>query len=824
MQKWGIFLGILFLLGQSHSMGTSEQAVGIKNNRLTVGDKNEPFLYGAELQYFRLRGGHGPNINADKVYALWDKALKQMKKAGMNALSFYIPWDFHEYKEGHFDFTGTADEDGDGQPDYPSRNVLHFINLAKQNGFNRIMVRPGPYINAEWGFLGFGAIPLWFHQKYPKSHMQNSDGYFTKLYDYHNPDFLASTRKWFQAVYDQVLKPNLGTDSPVVFLQLDNETNFMWQSIYNHDYGPGAITRYKKFLQNEYGSLENLNIHHRRQYQNWNEVKAPVTPAINTIEDRDWYQFNDRSMYEYLQKVRQMWQDIGIKEPQVLFTLAESYNAVENGILPNFKMRAEPDSTGLMTLNLYPKTYELGELLNFPFKADLDAKSMVQANKQYIGDQEWLLSPEVQTGWWRGIQVTPAARQQTYLTIIGHGVKALFVYYFSEGQNWGFDWSYNQVKPIFDQLREKLGLENVPVEQLPETFWSALKLQVDQQVIMGIDARKVMTQGPLVDADLYFDAPLDSEANPRPHFSLLENIGKKLVQPFGEFLAGSIELSDPVGLILDVNCHAPSRSGQKDNVIIESVWMGGLVGFLLQAGINPQILHTHLFSHDKWWEKKVLLRRDCGIPLTSQVQELKDYVEKGGLLINFGENTLSEWLNTQGAHSCVLQESLQLELNWSQCRLGKGTVVQVNKENFIQKNNSDHYGDVEQIKAYQHWISALHPQSWPHPLVQIVGGGDRTTAFGRVSPAQKGLWLTIKTGLKTEQKITIKISKEAMKQAQLINKTSNSSDNNMKSKEFVVHDVLQGQVSKFFSDKDGDVTILVTLPAVSSKALFVTEE
>ena len=66
----------------------------------------------------------------------------------MNMVSFYIPWDFHEPVEGKFDFDGTTDEDGDGNPDYPSRDVKTFIRMIKERGFKYIMVRPGPYINA----------------------------------------------------------------------------------------------------------------------------------------------------------------------------------------------------------------------------------------------------------------------------------------------------------------------------------------------------------------------------------------------------------------------------------------------------------------------------------------------------------------------------------------------------------------------------------------------------------------------------------------------------------------------------------------------------
>ena len=52
------------------------------------------------------------------------------------------------------------------------------------------------------------------------------------------------------------------------------------------------------------------------------------------------------------------------------------------------------------------------------------------------------MGPEIQGGWWKGIPVTTESRQQTYLTVLGHGMKAMFIYYFNEGQNWGPDQGY----------------------------------------------------------------------------------------------------------------------------------------------------------------------------------------------------------------------------------------------------------------------------------------------------------------------------------------------------------------------------------------------
>lgn len=809
MQRISIFLGVI--LACAVSSGSVNQNIEIKNHRLHVGSHAEPFLFGAELQYFRLRGGHGKNIPAEKVYRLWDKALRHMREAGMNALSFYIPWDFHEYREGHFDFTGTADEDQDGLPDYPSRNVVYFIQLARQHGFSRIMVRPGPYINAEWGFLGFGAIPLWFHEKYPESHMHNAEGLRTKLYDYHNEDLLRLTRKWFQAVYDQVLKANLGADSPIVFLQIDNETNFMWQSLYNHDYGPGAVKRYREYLRHKYSDLEKVNQDHGRSYQSWEEISPPIQAGKNTTEDADWYRFNDNSIFEYLKILRTMWEDIGIREPQVLFSLAESYNATENGLLPNFQLRSWPGKTGMMTLNLYPKTYESGALLNLPFKADLDAKSMIQANKFYIGNQEWLLGPEIQGGWWKGIGISEAARRQTYLTTIGHGLKALFVYYFTEGENWQHDWAYQQIQPLYHQLRVTLGLEQTPLDQLPDFFWERLKAKVDAELVVGFDPKAILAGDPNAGADLYFDAPLDNEANPRPHFQILKDLGQKLAAPYGDFLGGAVELSDAVGLFKDIACHAPSRVGQKDNVALNSDWDGGLLGYLLQAGFNPQILHAHLLHPRALSQMKYIFRQDCGINNPELTAAFQDFLVQGGILVNFVEETLFNQIKSDNSLFCEERVSLKLDLHWKICSYGKGYLIQV-AEPFYQQVNSDRYAELTNMKEYHDWLEQLIPGSLPKSNISILGGGDRTVAFGRISPSAKGLWLTVKTGQKVSQRIVLRVSSEAIFKSRLDSSSLN------------IYDIFAGQNLKSRMEKSGDLLIEMDLDPEGTRAIFVNQD
>lgn len=56
----------------------------------------------------------------------------------------YIAWNYHEPSPGHYRWDGPQD-------------VERFIGLAHKLGF-LVVLRPGPYICAEWDF---GGLPAW---------------------------------------------------------------------------------------------------------------------------------------------------------------------------------------------------------------------------------------------------------------------------------------------------------------------------------------------------------------------------------------------------------------------------------------------------------------------------------------------------------------------------------------------------------------------------------------------------------------------------------------------------------------------------------------
>jgi hypothetical protein len=786
--------------------------VEIRDNQLVIDGQKQPQLFGAELQYFRLRGGYGRNIPRAKVIDLWNRALDKMVEAHMNAISFYIPWDFHEYADGKFDFTGTVDEDGDGNPDYPSRDVITFFRLVKEHGIKNIMVRPGPYINAEWGFLGFGAIPEWFHTQFPDSHMRSPFGLRTKLYDYHNPDLLKYTKRWFTTLYSQVLQDKIGPGLPIRFVQIDNETNFMWQSLYNHDYGAPAIARYQDFLKSRYGTLAALNTAHSRSWKAWKDVKAPVSPRANLMEDQDWYRFQDVSIYDYLHKIRQMWEDLGVHEPDVLFTLAESYNAMDFGLLPNYRYRNAPKVTGMMTTNLYPKTFELPfhPMHNDPFKADLDVLAADEASDLYIGrHEEWAMGPEIQAGWWRGVPVSSNSRQQTYLTVTGHGLKAFFVYYFNEGDNFGSEWQHDKVWPLYTQLCSERGLISSLPSLFPDSFWTELGQRTDQQVIAGIDVRHAIMNDLQADKSLYFDAPLDGNAQPRDHFFELKNLGEKIYAPYGSFLAASTNVFDDVTLVKDDDAHVPSPLDGVNSVSASSQWYAGLLGALLNEGVTPRIAIGDISPRETYASAKVLMHIDTGVNAPETVQRLKDAEASGQGILNFlsesalnGAKSSAQHIGLNGMSSVLefyLDQNGQLQNKeakgvkrfeltaqssiananlWSyklpavrdctailyfesqvvgyRCRQGQSYITQLGA-NLYDEYDSSEFVHIADFATRRLFTQALLKDFGVKPKLGVDSRADRVAAFARVNPARDLTWITVKTTSRNAQALRLTI-------------------------------------------------------------------
>ena len=78
----------------------------------------------------------------------WEQRILSCKALGMNTICLYVFWNLHEQEEGKFDFTGNKD-------------IAQFCRLAQKHGMY-VIVRPGPYVCAEWEM---GGLPWWLLKK-----------------------------------------------------------------------------------------------------------------------------------------------------------------------------------------------------------------------------------------------------------------------------------------------------------------------------------------------------------------------------------------------------------------------------------------------------------------------------------------------------------------------------------------------------------------------------------------------------------------------------------------------------------------------------------
>lgn len=124
----------------------------------------------------------------------WEHRIKMCKALGMNTVCLYVFWNIHEQREGEFDFTGQND-------------VAEFCRLAQKNGMY-VIVRPGPYVCAEWEM---GGLPWWLLKK-KDIRLREQDPYF-----------MERVRLFEQKVGEQLAPLTIQRGGPIIMVQVENE-------------------------------------------------------------------------------------------------------------------------------------------------------------------------------------------------------------------------------------------------------------------------------------------------------------------------------------------------------------------------------------------------------------------------------------------------------------------------------------------------------------------------------------------------------------------------------------------------------------------------
>ncbi|WP_328496951.1 beta-galactosidase [Streptomyces sp. NBC_00414] len=155
----------------------SEFAVG--DTDFLVDGRPVRLLSGA-LHYFRVHEGR------------WGHRLAMLRAMGLNCVETYVPWNLHEPRPGEF-----RDADALGR----------FLDAARAAGLWAI-VRPGPYICAEWEN---GGLPHW---------LTGAPGVRIRTRD---EGFLGPVERWFSRLLPQVVNRQFDRGGPVVMVQVENE-------------------------------------------------------------------------------------------------------------------------------------------------------------------------------------------------------------------------------------------------------------------------------------------------------------------------------------------------------------------------------------------------------------------------------------------------------------------------------------------------------------------------------------------------------------------------------------------------------------------------
>lgn len=139
-------------------------------------------IYSGSMHYFRIMPEY------------WEDRLRKLKAAGFNTVETYVCWNMHEPRKGEFDFTGRFD-------------IRRFIKTAQEVGLYAI-VRPGPYICAEWDF---GGLPAWLLKD---RNMRLRCAY---------PEYLQHVSDFYHRLFEEIGDLQQSEGGNIIAMQIENE-------------------------------------------------------------------------------------------------------------------------------------------------------------------------------------------------------------------------------------------------------------------------------------------------------------------------------------------------------------------------------------------------------------------------------------------------------------------------------------------------------------------------------------------------------------------------------------------------------------------------
>jgi beta-galactosidase len=181
MKKCWLIVFVFLFAVLSLQSATPQHTFELQNGKFQL-DQHPFQILAGEIHYARIPRAH------------WRYAMRLARAMGLKTVTTYVFWNLHEPEPGRFNFTGQND-------------LATFLKIAKEEGLY-VVLRPGPYVCAEWEFGGY---PAWL--------IKDRTTVVRSL----DPKFMEPAANWFQHL-GPVVKPFLlANGGPIIAVQVENE-------------------------------------------------------------------------------------------------------------------------------------------------------------------------------------------------------------------------------------------------------------------------------------------------------------------------------------------------------------------------------------------------------------------------------------------------------------------------------------------------------------------------------------------------------------------------------------------------------------------------
>ncbi len=166
---------------KSNAKATHAKTFEIKGGNFVI-DGKPSYILSGEMHYPRI------------PHQYWRHRMRMLKALGLNTVATYVFWNAHEPEPGKWNFEG-------------DNNLREYIKIAGEEGLN-VILRPGPYVCAEWEFGGYP----WWLQTVPGMEVRRD-----------NKEFLAATDRYLKRLYKEVGDLQITKGGPIIMVQCENE-------------------------------------------------------------------------------------------------------------------------------------------------------------------------------------------------------------------------------------------------------------------------------------------------------------------------------------------------------------------------------------------------------------------------------------------------------------------------------------------------------------------------------------------------------------------------------------------------------------------------